>query len=481
MKKFVKVLSSPNMKAAAQRNMDVLPQYQYQSVVIDEYLKTAMKGKKYFIRTYGCQGNLRDSEVIAGILEKIGYVLTDDVMSADIILLNTCCVRENAEKKVFGEIGSLKSLKQKNPDLIIGVCGCMVQQEHIVSTILSKYQQVDLLFGTHNIHQLPMLIQEVLTSNQRICNVLSNQGDIQEDLPSCRASSFKAWVNIMYGCNKFCTYCIVPYTRGKERSRKSIEILNEIKELKALGYKEVTLLGQNVNAYGKDIDDLSFPELLEQIALIGIERIRFTTSHPWDFSDELIDVIAKYDNIMNHIQLPVQSGDNEILRLMGRRYSREQYLTLVEKIKTKIPTASITTDIIVGFPNESEEAFNNTLSLCEIVKYDSAFTFIYSPRVGTPAAKMKDNVLMETKKQRFNKLTAVIAKYELEKYKTFENKVVKVLVEGPSKKNLEILSGYTEDMKLVNFKGDISKVGQIVNVKITKAKTFTLEGEEVDQ
>ena len=440
MKKFIKVLSSPNMKAAAQRNMEVLPQYQYQSVVIDEYLKTAMKGKKYFIRTYGCQGNLRDSEVIAGILEKIGYVVTDDVLTADIILLNTCCVRENAEKKVFGEIGSLKSLKQKNPDLIIGVCGCMVQQEHIVSTILSKYQQVDLLFGTHNIHQLPMLIQEVLTSNQRICNVLSNQGDIQEDLPSCRASSFKAWVNIMYGCNKFCTYCIVPYTRGKERSRKAVDILNEIKELKALGYKEVTLLGQNVNAYGKDIDDLSFPQLLEQIALIGIERIRFTTSHPWDFSDELIDVIAKYDNIMNHIQLPVQSGDDNTLRLMGRRYSREQYLTLVEKIKTKIPTASITTDIIVGFPNESEEAFNNTLSLCEIVKYDSAFTFIYSPRVGTPAAKMKDNVLMETKKQRFNKLTAVIAKYELEKYKTFEDKVVKVLVEGPSKKNEEILS-----------------------------------------
>ena len=479
MKKFVKVLSSPNMKAAAQRNMDVLPQYQYQSVVIDEYLKTAMKGKKYFIRTYGCQGNLRDSEVIAGILEKIGYVLTDDVMSADIILLNTCCVRENAEKKVFGEIGSLKSLKQKNPDLIIGVCGCMVQQEHIVSTILSKYQQVDLLFGTHNIHQLPMLIQEVLTSNQRICNVLSNQGDIQEDLPSCRASSFKAWVNIMYGCNKFCTYCIVPYTRGKERSRRSIDILNEIKELKALGYKEVTLLGQNVNAYGKDIEDLSFPELLEQIALIGIERIRFTTSHPWDFSDELIDVIAKYDNIMNHIQLPVQAGDNEILRLMGRRYSREQYLTLVEKIKTKIPTASITTDIIVGFPNESEEAFNNTLSLCEIVKYDSAFTFIYSPRVGTPAAKMKDNVSMETKKRRFNKLTAVIAKNELEKYKTYENKVVKVLVEGPSKKNEEILSGYTEDNKLVNFKGDKSMVGQIVDVKIIKAKTYTLEGEQV--
>ena len=480
MKKFAKIISSPNMKLAAIRNKDELPKYEYQSVIIDEDISKLLKGKKYYIRTYGCQGNLRDSEVIAGILEKIGYVCCENETDADIILLNTCCVRENAEKKVFGEIGTLKSLKQKKPGLIIGVCGCMVQQEHIVSTILSKYEQVELIFGTHNIHMLPSLIKEVITSNQRICNVLSNQGDIQEDLPSCRASNFKAWVNIMYGCNKFCTYCIVPYTRGKERSRKSMDILQEIKELKDKGYKEVTLLGQNVNAYGKDIDDLSFPELLEQIALIGIERIRFTTSHPWDFSDELIDVIAKYDNIMNHIQLPVQSGDDGILKLMGRRYSREQYLKLVEKIREKIPNASITTDIIVGFPNESEEAFENTLSLCEIVKYDSAFTFIYSPRVGTPAAKMKDNVSLETKKQRFNKLTAVIAKNELEKYKTFENKVVKVLVEGPSKKNPEILSGYTEDMKLVNFKGDIVNVGKIVNVKIIKAKTYTLEGEQVD-
>lgn len=480
MKKFAKILSSPNMKQASIRDLSVTPNYQYESVVIDEDIKVILKNKKYFIRTYGCQGNLRDSEVIAGILEKIGYVVTYEEKDADIIILNTCCVRENAEKKVFGEIGSLKSLKAKNPELIICVCGCMVQQEHIVSTILSKYQQVDLLFGTHNIYQLPSLIKEVITSNQRICNVLSNQGDIQEDLPSCRASSFKAWVNIMYGCNKFCTYCIVPYTRGKERSRRSVDILNEIKELKALGYKEVTLLGQNVNAYGKDIDDLSFPELMEQIALIGIERIRFTTSHPWDFSDELIDVIAKYPNIMNHIQLPVQSGDSEILRLMGRRYDREQYLELVRKIKERIPDVSITTDIIVGFPNESEEAFENTLSLCEIVKYDSAFTFIYSPRVGTPAAKMKDNVSMETKKIRFNKLTATIAKYELEKYKTFEGKTVKVLVEGPSKKNEEILSGYTEDNKLVNFKGNIDMVGKIVNVKITTAKTYTLEGEQVD-
>ncbi|MCI5745032.1 MAG: tRNA (N6-isopentenyl adenosine(37)-C2)-methylthiotransferase MiaB [Erysipelotrichaceae bacterium] len=480
MKKFAKVVSSPNMKMAAVRELNVAPNYQYNSVIIDEDIKDFGLNKKYFIRTYGCQGNLRDSEVIAGILKEMKYSPCQNVEEADIIILNTCCVRENAEKKVFGEIGSLKSLKQKNPNLLIGVCGCMVQQEHIVTTLLTNYQQVDIIFGTHNIYQLPSLIKDAILSNQRICNVLSNQGDIQEDLPSCRANTYKAWVNIMYGCNKFCTYCIVPYTRGKERSRKSVDILNEIRQLKEMGYKEVTLLGQNVNAYGKDIADLSFAELMEQVALTGIDRIRFTTSHPYDFSDELIDVIAKYPNIMKHIQLPVQSGDDGILKAMGRRYNRKQYLDLVKKIKDKIKDVSLTTDIIVGFPNESDEAFAQTLSLCEEVKYDSAFTFIYSPRVGTPAAKMKDNISMDVKKQRFNKLTATIAKYELEKYKTFEGKIIKVLVDGPSKKNEEILSGYSEDNKLVNFKGDLSSVGKIVNVKIIKAKTYTLEGEQVD-
>ncbi len=480
MKKFAKIISTPNMKQASSRDINVKPQVIYESVEIPEDIKDIGKGKKCYVKTYGCQGNLRDGEVIEGILVKLGYTPSSELEDADIILLNTCCVRENAEKKVFGEVGYLKNLKNKNPNLIIGICGCMVQQEHIVSALLSKYEQVDLVFGTHNIHMLPTLIKEVITSGKRVYNVLSNQGDIQEDLPSCRASKYKAWVNIMYGCNKFCTYCIVPYTRGKERSRKSSDILKEVQELKEQGYKEVTVLGQNVNAYGKDIDDLSFAGLLEQIALIGIERIRFTTSHPWDFSDELIDVIAKYPNIMNHIHLPVQSGDDNILRLMGRRYSSEQYLELVDKIKKKIPNVALTTDIIVGFPNETEENFNNTLKLCEKVKYDGAFTFIYSPRVGTPAAKMKDNVSMETKKERYNKLTAFLATFQYEKYKQFEGKVVKVLVDGPSKKNIDILSGYTEDMKLVNFKGDISKVGKIVKVKVINAKTYTLEGEEVD-
>ena len=474
-----KIVSLPSLKDAAKRNNQIT-NYEYDSVIFPDNVKDYGKGKNYFIRTYGCQGNLRDSEVIAGILEKMGYKEIDNEELASIIILNTCCVRENAEKKVYGEIGTLKSLKVKNEDLIIGVCGCMVQQEHIVNELLNKYQQVNLIFGTNNIHRLPQLISQIVSTGKGICEVFSDKNDIQEDLPSCRESLYKAWVNIQYGCNKFCTYCIVPYTRGKERSRKSADILKEVQELKDMGYKEVTVLGQNVNAYGEDIHDLSFARLLEEIAKIGIERIRFTTSHPWNFSDELIDVIAKYPNIMKHIQLPVQSGDTDILRRMGRRYTREEYLNLVKKIREKIPNCALTTDIIVGFPNESEEAFNNTLTLCEEVKYDSAFTFIYSPRVGTPAYRMKDNVTLEEKHDRFNRLTKVIAKYENEKYKQFEGKTIKVLVDGPSKKNSNIMSGYSEDMKLVNFKGKKDSIGKIVNVHITNTKTYTLEGEQVD-
>ncbi len=477
MKRTIQVKQIPNLKEAAKREMNLQPEFIYQSVEMDETMKNLGKNKKFFVRTYGCQGNLRDGEVIEGILSKMQYEKTENLQEADVIILNTCAVRENAEKKVFGEIGLLKKLKLTNPDLIFGVCGCMVQQEHIVKKILETCEHVDLVFGTHNIHHLPSLLKEAYFSKERVIEVLSNQGNIAEDLPSIRASKTKAWVNIMYGCNKFCTYCIVPYTRGKERSRKSVDILKEIQELKDQGYLEVTVLGQNVNAYGKDLHDISFAQLLEQIALIGIKRIRFTTSHPWDFSEELIDVIAKYDNIMPHIHLPVQSGDDTILRKMGRRYTTQSYLELVQKIRTKIPNVALTTDIIVGFPNESEENFENTLKLVEQVRYDSAFTFIYSPRVGTPAARLEDNVDMTTKKQRFNRLTAVISKIQLEKYKTYQDQVVKVLVEGYSKTNPSILSGYTEDMKLVNFKGNPEFIGKIVPVLIHKCKTFTLEGE----
>ena len=480
MKRNVIINELPDMKKAAERDLKTLPTVIYNSVIIPQEIKDIGKDRKFFVRTYGCQGNLRDGEVIEGILSILKYEKTENLEDADIIILNTCAIRENAEKKVFGEIGLLKKLKQKNPDLIFAICGCMVQQKHIVEKIIKNSDHVDLIFGTHNIYRLPELLKECYMQKERVVEVLSNQGNISEDLPSLRANNHKAWVNIMYGCNKFCTYCIVPYTRGKERSRKSCDILKEIKQLKDEGYKEVTVLGQNVNAYGKDIDDLSFAQLLEQIALIGIERIRFTTSHPYDFSDELIDVIAKYPNIMNHIHLPVQSGDDNILKLMGRGYNREKYLNLVNKIRSKIKNVALTTDIIVGFPNESLENFQNTLSLVSEVKYDGAFTFIYSPREGTPAAKMKDNVSMATKKERFNELTKLISKYQADIYKNYENKIVKVLVDGESKKNSQILSGYTEDMKLVNFVGCKNLIGKIVNVKINKAKTYTLEGEVID-
>lgn len=480
MKRTIQVKEVPNLKEAAKRELNVKPEFIYQSVEIDDTMKSIGKNKKFFVRTYGCQGNLRDGEVIEGILARMQFEKTEDMNEADVIILNTCAVRENAEKKVFGEIGLLKKLKLANPDLIFGVCGCMVQQEHIVKRILETCEHVDLVFGTHNIHHLPTLLKEAYFSKERVVEVLSNQGNIAEDLPSIRASKTKAWVNIMYGCNKFCTYCIVPYTRGKERSRKSIDILNEVQELKDAGYKEITVLGQNVNAYGKDLNDISFAKLLEKIALIGIDRIRFTTSHPWDFSDELIDVIAKYDNIMPHIHLPVQSGDDDILRRMGRRYNSKTYLELVDKIRSKIKDVAITTDIIVGFPNETEENFENTMKLAEKVRYDGAFTFIYSPRVGTPAAKLKDNVDMKTKKERFNRLTDLISKIQLEIYKKYQDKIVYVLVDGYSKTNDTILSGYTEDMKLVNFKGNAKFIGQIVPVMITNCKTFTLEGEMVE-
>lgn len=480
MKRTIHVKTIPNLKDAAYRDLKTKPEVIYQSVVIDDSIKNIGQNKKFYVRTYGCQGNFRDGEIIEGILTRLKYQKAQNLEDADVILLNTCAIRENAEKKVFGEIGLLKKLKLKNPDLIFGICGCMVQQEHIVKKIMESCEHVDLVFGTHNIHHSPQLLKEAYFSKERVVEVLSNQGNITEDLPSLRASDFKAWVNIMYGCNKFCTYCIVPYTRGKERSRKSVDILQEIQELKDKGYKEVTVLGQNVNAYGKDIDDLSFPQLLEKIAQIGIDRIRFTTSHPWDFSDELIDVIAKYDNIMPHIHLPVQSGDDMILKRMGRRYTSDSYKQLVQRIRKKIPHVALTTDIIVGFPNETEENFENTLKLVDEIKYDGAFTFIYSPRVGTPAARMEDNVSMEEKKKRFKILTEHISKHQLAIYQKYQDQIVEVLVDGVSKKNDQMLSGYTKDMKLVNFKGNPSWIGKLAFVHIKKCKTFTLEGELVE-
>ena len=470
--------SLPDAKLQRQRNTSF--SFSYDEINISETLTNYAKGKTYYIHTYGCQANYRDEEIISGILAKAGFVKANDE-NADIIILNTCAVRENAEDKVFGKIGELKAIKAKNKNAIIAICGCMVQQIHIINKILDIYKHVDLIFGTHNIADLPKLLDEIILKRNKIVDVKSQPSLIEENLPSTRLSSFKAFVNISYGCDKFCTYCIVPYTRGKERSRKMEDILNECRELKEAGYQEVTLLGQNVNAYGKDFKDgTTFAKLLEEVAKLNIPRIRFLTSHPWDFKEEMIDVIAKYDNIMKYIHLPVQSGSSEILKLMGRRYTSEQYKQLVKLIRSKIKDVYLSTDIIVGFPNETEEQFQETLEMVKFAQYDSAFTFIYSPRNNTPAAKMVDNVTREEKSSRFKRLVAELEKSVSASSMAMVGKTFKVLVEGASEKDNSMLSGYTEGNKLVHFKGDLSLVGKIVDVKIIASHTYSLIGEEVD-
>lgn len=448
---------------------------------IPQEVKNLGVDRTFFLRTYGCQANERDGETIAGILEKLHFTQTDTLESADLIILNTCAVRKNAEDKVLGELGQLKKLKKMNPDLMLAMCGCMAQEEAIVSLIMKKYPHVDLVFGTHNIHHLPNLLYQAMMNKERTIEVFSKEGEVIENLPVKRFGSHKAWVNIMYGCDKFCTYCIVPYTRGKERSRSVEDILLEINQLKADNFKEVTLLGQNVNSYGKDFSLTGgFAYLLEQVAKTGMERIRFTTSHPWDFSDEMIEVICEYDNIMPFIHLPVQSGDDDMLKIMGRRYTIEEYKILFTKLKSKIKDCAFSTDIIVGFPNESEEQFRNTLDLVDYCQFDNAFTFIYSPREGTPAAKMEDNVAFEVKQERLNRLMDRTNAWARKQNETYVGKICKVLVDGPSKKNKAIYSGYTEQNKLVNFVAHADvKAGDIVAVKIGEAKTWTLNGEQI--
>lgn len=470
--------SLPDAKLQRQRNTSF--SFSYDEINISETLTNYAKGKTYYIHTYGCQANYRDEEIISGILTKAGFLKTNDE-NADIIILNTCAVRENAEDKVFGKIGELKAIKAKNKNAIIAICGCMVQQIHIINKILDIYKHVDLIFGTHNITDLPKLLDEIILKRNKIVDVKSQPSLIEENLPSTRLSSFKAFVNISYGCDKFCTYCIVPYTRGKERSRKMEDILNECRELKEAGYQEVTLLGQNVNAYGKDFKDgTTFAKLLEEVAKLNIPRIRFLTSHPWDFKEEMIDVIAKYDNIMKYIHLPVQSGSSEILKLMGRRYTSDQYKQLVKLIRSKIKDVYLSTDIIVGFPNETEEQFQETLEMVKFAQYDSAFTFIYSPRNNTPAAKMTDNVTREEKSSRFKRLVAELEKSVSASSMAMVGKTFKVLVEGASEKDNSMLSGYTEGNKLVHFKGDLSLVGKIVDVKIIASHTYSLIGELIN-
>ncbi len=467
-------MNIPNLKEAKKRtNKEVETNYyesKYQNIV---------NNKKYFLKTYGCQMNEHDSENMKAILEEMGFKETENMEDADLVLLNTCSIRENAHNKVFGMLGRAKHLKSTKKDLIVGIAGCMAQEEVVAQEILKKYKWMDFVLGTHNIEQLSELVYDSLKEHELKIEAQSCEGKVLEGLPTTRNSKVKAFVNIMYGCDKFCTYCIVPYTRGKQRSRKPNDIIKEVEQLVKDGYQEVTLLGQNVNAYGKDLNiDYTMTDLLTDVAKTNINRIRFVTSHPWDFTDDMIETIAKYKNIMPSIHLPVQSGNNEILKLMGRRYTKEEYLTLFNKIKEKIPNVSITTDIIVGFPNETEEQFNDTLDLVNKCKFDLAFTFIFSKRVGTPAEKMQDNISLEEKEERLYKLNELINKYALENNKKLLNKTVKVLVEGPSDKN-NMLMGYTDTNKLVNIKGPKEIIGKIVEVKIIQIKTWSLDGEYV--
>ena len=448
---------------------------------MDERLIGLGEGKYYHLKTYGCQGNLADSEKMAGLLEKMGYQKTDNDETADVIIFNTCAIRENAENRVFGELGRIKNLKKLKPSLIMALCGCMAQEEKVVEALKKKYPQVDIVFGTHNIHKLPLYLEEAILKQERVIEVFSYEGDIVEEVPVVRDHNRRAWVNIMYGCDEFCTYCIVPYTRGKERSRLPEDIIKEVEALASEGYVEVTLLGQNVNAYGKDLLDrnYTFANLLEDLSKINIKRIRYTTSHPRDLDDETIRMMGIGKNIMPHLHLPVQSGSNDILKKMNRKYTKEEYLEKIRKLRESCPSISITTDIIVAFPGETEEDFEETLDLVRKAEFEGAFTFIYSPREGTPAAKYQNDLTEAEKKERLLTLNKLINEGYAKGNKRFEGETVEVLVEGVSDKNENVLTGYTPNNKLVNFEGPKDLIGSLVTVKVEKAFSWHLRGKLV--
>ncbi|MGI6406970.1 MAG: tRNA (N6-isopentenyl adenosine(37)-C2)-methylthiotransferase MiaB [Syntrophaceticus sp.] len=437
-----------------------------------------MEAKGTFnIWTSGCQMNEHDSEIMYALLEKEGYSWTSDPETADIVILNTCSVRKTAEQKALGFLGNLKYRKKRDTDLIVAVGGCLTQNPEVREFLL-KAPFVNVIFGTRNFHRLPELLQEVQQGNKRV--VADERVDLSGILPAYRADSVKAYVTIMYGCNNFCSYCIVPYTRGREKSRPAEEINEEVAGLAAAGYKEVMLLGQNVNSYGRGLDsDINFAKLLEQLdEIVGIARIRYMTSHPRDFTDELIETIASSSKICEHFHLPIQSGSNRILKLMNRGYSREKFIELTEKIRKRIPESSITTDIIVGFPGETEDDFQDTLDLVEQVKFDAAFTFLYSPRQGTPAEKMEEQISQDIKRDRMIRLTDIQNKITLEHNQVLENKVVEVLVEGRSKKDPERWSGRTRTNKIVVFNEPDEKdlTGELIDVMINCARTWNLVG-----
>lgn len=433
------------------------------------------------VHSFGCQQNVSDGEKLKGMLAAMGYGFTSDPDMADFVLFNTCAVRENAEDRVFGNLGQLKHAKKRNPDMLIGVCGCMVQQEHITEKIRKSFPHVDIIFGTHVLHTLPQLVYEALTTRKRRISIPESDGVIAEGIPLKRESAMKVSIPIMYGCNNFCTYCIVPYVRGRERSREKSLIVEEARQAIKDGAKELLLLGQNVNSYGKELGT-SFSELLREInAIEGEFKICYMSSHPKDATKELIDAIAECEKVTRHFHLPVQSGSSRILKLMNRHYTREQYIELINYVKERIPDVALTSDIIVGFPGETYEDFKETLSLIREVKYDSLFTFIYSPRKGTKAAQMPDPVSAEEKGKWFRELLDVQQEVGGDAYKGYIGKTMRVLVEGPGRTRDGCLTGKTWQNVIVDFDGDSSLIGSFVDVEITDALNWALLGKIVNR
>lgn len=457
-------------------------QYEFIELCKEQYKKdveAAGRDLKFHVTTFGCQMNARDSEKLAGILDAIGYVEVEEEKDADFVIYNTCTVRENANNKVYGRLGYLQNVKKKNPHMKIALCGCMMQEPQVVEKLKKSYRFVDLVFGTHNIFKFAELLYQSMTSNKMVVDVWEDTKQIVENLPVERKYSFKSGVNIMFGCNNFCSYCIVPYVRGRERSRKPEEIIAEIERLVADGVIEVMLLGQNVNSYGKGLaEEISFAQLLERIEKIeGLERIRFMTSHPKDLSDDLIAVMAKSKKICKHIHLPLQSGSTEILKKMNRHYTKESYLALVSKIREAMPDVAITTDIIVGFPGETEEDFQETMDVVNTVKYDSAFTFIYSKRTGTPAAKMENQVPEDVIKDRFDRLLALVQQHGREHAEALEGTVQNVLFETPNEHDDSLVTGRLDNSSVVHVKASKDLIGKILPVRLVECKGFYYMGE----
>ena len=465
---------------------ETLRQYAFMRMarqLIEEKEKELGRPLYFCVVTFGCQMNARDSEKLEGILEQAGYHKTEEEEQADFVIYNTCTVRENANLRVYGRLGYLHSLRKKNPELKIALCGCMMQEEEVVAKIKKSYRFVNLIFGTHNLYKFAELLYGMLCADRMIVDTWKDTKEIVEELPVDRKYSFKSGVNIMFGCNNFCSYCIVPYVRGREKSRQPEDIIKEIRHLVADGVVEVMLLGQNVNSYGKNLETpVSFAALLEQVAQIdGLKRIRFMTSHPKDLSDELIDVMVRYPKICRHIHLPLQSGSSRVLKVMNRRYTKEQYLALTEKIRQAIPDISLTTDIIVGFPGETEEDFKETLDVVRRVRYDSAFTFIYSRRTGTPAAAMENQVDESVVKERFDRLLTLVQDISREECSRFEGRTMDVLVEGINEQDEHLVTGRLGNNLLVHFPGTPADIGKILPVHLDICKGFYYMGSRVEE